>query len=111
MYSLAPAPPVKVYDLGEISHILDNVDGDDDGEDGMGRVRHRFQRSEKILGRLYREVDEKKIWNGHIHRKIAMDGPSVWDQLMGRVQAELYSRGIKTAYLQYSHQAWKIRNL
>ncbi|UNI24747.1 hypothetical protein JDV02_010472 [Purpureocillium takamizusanense] len=108
---LAPAPPVKVYDLGEISHILDHADGDDDGEDGMGRIRHRFHRSEKILGRLYRDVDEKKIWNEHIHRKIAMDGPSVWDQLMGRVQAELYSYGIKTAYTQYSEQAWKIRNL
>ncbi|KAJ6439483.1 RNA-dependent RNA polymerase [Purpureocillium lavendulum] len=107
---LAPAPPVKVYDLGQIDHILDTADGDDE-DDGMARMRHRFHRSEKILGRLYRGIDEQKIWNQHIHRKIAMDGPSVWDQLMGRVEVELYSHGIKVDYRRYSEQAWKIRNL
>ena len=65
-----------VYKLGEIDHILDAHEEDKD--DGMGRVRHRYHFSEKILGRLYRGIDEEKIWNEDIHRTVNMSGPSVW---------------------------------
>lgn len=113
--SLAPAPPVKVYDLGQIDHIADDGidDGEDDGEDGMGRNKPRYHRSEKILGRLYRGIDEKKIWSEHIHRSIPMTGPSVWDQLKGTIRIELEPYGIMIRYISdsYLQQAWKIRNL
>ncbi|TQV90259.1 RNA-dependent RNA polymerase [Cordyceps javanica] len=106
---LAPAPPVHVYDLGVISHILDDDDMDD-GND-MGTIKPRYHRSERILGRLYRGIDEKKIWSEDIHRAIPTDGPSVWEQLMGRVRAELNARGISTYYHLYHEQARKIRML
>lgn len=98
--------------MGQIAHIGELDAHDEDDEDGMGRAKHRFHRSEKILGRLYRGVDEKKIWNEDIHRHISMDGPSVWEQLLGRLQAELESFGLRTDH-NYKHceQAWKIRNL
>ncbi|OAA55404.1 RNA-dependent RNA polymerase [Cordyceps fumosorosea ARSEF 2679] len=105
---LAPAPPVHLYDLGEISHILDDDDGD--GDD-MGLTKPRYHRSDKILGRLYRGVDEKKIWSEDIHRTVPTGGPSVWDQLKGRVRAELAARGIATHYSLYHAEARKIRML
>lgn len=64
-YSFAPAPPTRLYDLGQISHIEgpEDVDNDDEGIDGMGRTTHRYHRSEKILGRLFRAIDERAIWD------------------------------------------------
>lgn len=109
--SLAPAPPIKVYNLGEIGHTADLFDDDDNDDDGMGRAKHIFHRSEKILGHLYRGIDEKKIWAEDIHRTVSTDGPSVWVQLMGRVRAELDSHHISTEYKRLSQQAWKLRNL
>ncbi len=77
----------------------------------MGSIKPRYHRSEKILGRLYRDIDEKKIWSEDIHRAIPTDGPSVWEQLMGRVRAEFNTRGIMTYYDLYHEQARKIRIL
>ncbi|KAF4505843.1 hypothetical protein G6O67_007753 [Ophiocordyceps sinensis] len=109
---LAPAPPVKLYDLGQIDFIEERgFDDDDDDDDGMGGRRHRYHRSEKILGHLYRGVDEKKIWSEDIHRTVDMNGPSVWDQLMGRMQAEMEAYGIAAEYELHSEDAWKLRNL
>ncbi|TWU72186.1 hypothetical protein ED733_001553 [Metarhizium rileyi] len=90
---LAPIPPIKVYSLGQINHLAENImdEDDDDDENGLGSFKPKFYKSEKILGRLYRAIDEKKIWSEDIHRVIPMDGSSVWNQLLGR--------------------AWKIRNL
>ncbi|XP_044723884.1 RNA dependent RNA polymerase domain-containing protein [Hirsutella rhossiliensis] len=108
---LSPAPPVKLYDLGQIDFIEERRMDDDDDDDGMGGARHKYHKSEKILGQLYRGVDEKKIWSEDIHRTVNMNGPSVWDQLLGRMQAELDAYGIDTEYKRHSEDAWKLRNL
>lgn len=104
---------MKLYDLGQIDFIEERGfdDDDDDDDDGMGGRRHRYHRSEKILGHLYRGVDEKKIWSEDIHRTVDMNGPSVWDQLMGRMQAEMEAYGIAAEYELHSEDAWKLRNL
>lgn len=107
---MAPAPPVKLYDLGQIDFIEETNDEDDD-DDGMGGARHRYHRSEKILGHLYRGVDEKKIWNKDIHRTVDMNGPSVWDQLLRLMQAELEVYGIDTGHKRHRDEAWKLRIL
>lgn len=110
MQSLAPAPPLHVYDLGQISHIAE----EDDYEDinGMDAVKPRYHQSQKILGRLYRGIDEKKIWNEDIHRRPApSNDPSVWAQLMGRARADLRSFGIRTFYNDHFKQALRIKAL
>ncbi|KAM3437517.1 hypothetical protein NHJ13734_004584 [Beauveria thailandica] len=105
---LAPAPPLHLYDLGQISHIAE--EDDDDGND-MALAKPRYHRSEKILGRLYREIDEAKIWSEDIHRPIPTNGPSVWMQLLGRVQFELKSWNIETNYNHHYEEALRIRTL
>lgn len=82
---LSPAPLTQVYDRGQIE-FLDPSDDRADEEDGP--PNHTYYRSEKILGKLYRNVDEKKIWSS-IHKPIPYDGPSVWDQMLGVVRKEL----------------------
>ncbi|CAM1510489.1 Fc.00g008240.m01.CDS01 [Cosmosporella sp. VM-42] len=107
---LAPAPPLKFYDRGQIDHIGE-FDDDDDGGDSMGRIKFRYYLSEKILGRLYRNVDERKIWDESIHLDINMDGPSVWDQLLGLVEAQIAEYKFDIVYSRKTEEAWKIRNL
>ncbi|PHH69909.1 hypothetical protein CDD83_5583 [Cordyceps sp. RAO-2017] len=107
---MAPAPPVKLYDLGQIDY-LDEPERADEDDDGMGSARHRYHRSAKILGRLYRGVDEKKIWDRDIHRAVNTDGPSVWDQFTGRMQAELEGLGIALDYARHADDARKLRHL
>ena len=77
----------------------------------MGVAKPRYHRSEKILGRLYRDIDEKRIWSEDIHRTISRAGPSVWDQLLGRIEGELSLYGIEVNYIHYVQDAWRIRNM
>ncbi|KAF5012175.1 hypothetical protein FDECE_1765 [Fusarium decemcellulare] len=107
---LATAPPLKVYDLDQIDHIADPEDYVD-AEDTMGQTKYKYYKSEKILGHLYRNVDEKKIWNEDIHRSIDMEGPSVWDQLLTTVETEIVKYKLDIDWTRKSDEAWKIRSL
>ncbi|KAL6864502.1 RdRP domain-containing protein [Trichoderma novae-zelandiae] len=110
---LAPAPPTHLYDRGEVDHIGD-PDSDEDDEDGMGMSKHRYYKSPKILGELYRGVDEKKIWGKDVQRPIDMSGPSVWDNLDKHVHAALKDEGYAPSDIDYTRridEAWKLREL
>ncbi|KAI2616222.1 RdRP-domain-containing protein [Hypoxylon sp. NC1633] len=80
---LAPAPPANIVGRSEI--VLETqvpallVDEDEDEDSGPS---HRYYGSEKILGKLYQAIDEKKIWRKHIHQPVIRRGASVWDQLL-----------------------------
>lgn len=60
-----------------------------DDEEGIGMARHQFHRSEKILGRLFRAVDEKKIWDENVRINCDPEAGSVWEKLMGLLFVEL----------------------
>ncbi|KAF5024311.1 hypothetical protein F66182_3588 [Fusarium sp. NRRL 66182] len=107
---LAMAPPVKLYDRGQLAHIADEEE-DDNADDGMARFKTKYYPSEKILGHLYREVDEKKIWDEDIHRRINTAGPSVWDQLLTIVENEIVKYKLDVDWTRKSEEAWKIRGL
>jgi len=64
----------------------DPANSKEDEEDAA--PNYQYYKSEKILGKLYREVDEKKVWSS-IQRSASADGPSIWDQLLGVVDKEL----------------------
>ncbi|KAH6976978.1 RNA dependent RNA polymerase-domain-containing protein [Ilyonectria sp. MPI-CAGE-AT-0026] len=105
---LARAPPLELHDLGQISY---NKDPEDGGEgDVMVAPKHKFYKSEKILGKLFRDIDEEKIWDEDIHRKVSTAGPSVWDQLLGLVGVKLSQRVFDIDWERKSQEAWKIRN-
>ncbi|KAL9480911.1 hypothetical protein ACSS6W_005697 [Trichoderma asperelloides] len=110
---LAPAPPTRLYDRGEIDNIGDPNEDEDD-EDGMGMAKYKYYMSLKILGELYRGVDEKKIWAKDVQRPVDMSGPSLWDQLNTHVRTALREEGYSTLDINYMRQidhAWKIRDL
>ncbi|KAI0420341.1 RNA dependent RNA polymerase-domain-containing protein [Xylaria grammica] len=79
---LAPAPPANIVDKTEIQFeapIVPSAEADEDDDSGP---KHKFYKSDKVLGKLYRAIDEKKIWKDDIHLNINRFGPYLWDELM-----------------------------
>lgn len=82
-----------------------------DEDDDMGMTPPRYHMSEKILGQLFRSIDEKKIWKEDIHPEINTAGPSVWDQLIGLVESQIDAFDLDIDYTRRYKEAWRIRNL
>ncbi|KAK6955968.1 hypothetical protein Daesc_003615 [Daldinia eschscholtzii] len=78
---LAPAPPANIIDKTEIQFEPAKAPAaeDEDDESGPG---HLYYTSNKILGILYRAIDEKRIWKYDIHQFVSRQGPSVWEELL-----------------------------
>lgn len=104
------APPLTLADAGQIEHILDS-DEDTDDEDGLGGAKHKFYRSEKILGHLYRNVDERKIWHDNVKGAAQAGGPSVWDELLSSVKVSLERYDLDVDWERKTAEAWNLRNL
>lgn len=81
MCSLAPGPESRVVDKSTVElddYIIEPAA--DDEEDQYNRQRHVYYKSEKLLGHLYRAIDEQKIWHEDIRSKVpAPGGSSFWD--------------------------------
>jgi hypothetical protein len=80
----------------------------------MGMAKHKYYKSIKILGELYRGVDEKKIWAQDVQRPVNMSGPSLWDQLDTHVRNSLTEEGYTASDINHTRQtktAWKIRDM
>ncbi|KAJ8129303.1 hypothetical protein O1611_g4329 [Lasiodiplodia mahajangana] len=85
---LAPAPPANIVDKTEIrfeAPVAPSAEADEDDDAGP---KHMFYKSEKILGELYRAIDEKKIWRDDIHLAVNRFGPSLWDELFMHINRE-----------------------
>lgn len=100
---------MKTYDTGQIAHLEGPEQHDE--EDAFAPAKHRYHRSEKILGKLYRAVDEKEIWTSHIFKMVDTTGPSIWEQLLGLVQCEISDLGLALHPERRHDEAWRIRNL
>ncbi|OHF00014.1 RNA-dependent RNA polymerase [Colletotrichum orchidophilum] len=90
---LAPAPPAQLFDRTQID-FLGRDEAVEDDDDGFA-PSYRYYKSDKILGELYRNVDEKQIWDTEVKRAIPKTGPSVWDQFVGLIQRKIqdYTHG------------------
>jgi len=95
---MAPGPWVKIQDRSEIA--LDELvvqDEEEGGEDDAEGPRYKYYKSEKILGKLFRAVDERKIWDENIKRSSrhgsGKDERSFWDRLTLTMEAEVYLGG------------------
>ncbi|KAK5629284.1 hypothetical protein RRF57_005000 [Xylaria bambusicola] len=85
---LAPAPPTNIVDKTEIQFeppVALSTDADEDDDTGP---KHQFYKSDKILGELYRAIQEKKIWKDDIHLPRNRFGPSLWDEIIVYIQKQ-----------------------
>lgn len=79
--SLAPGPQTELYDKSEIDLSAPVVPAKSDEDEGIGPP-HKYYKSEKLLGKLYRAVDERRIWyeDVRIDRKSSL--LSFWDEFI-----------------------------
>jgi hypothetical protein len=85
-HSLAPAPLADIKERTEISFDTRNDALTNDDEDSAG-PRYQYYYSDKINGKLYRAIDERKIWFQDI--KSAMPKQThIWDDVLRHVNCE-----------------------
>lgn len=51
----------------------------DEEEDQYSPQRHQYYKSEKILGHLYRAINEQQIWYEDVKSRVRPHGASFWD--------------------------------
>ncbi|KAL2158770.1 hypothetical protein VTH06DRAFT_3961 [Thermothelomyces fergusii] len=90
---LAPVPSITVHDKSEISLDDHVVREDNDSDDEDGQPRYKYYKSDKILGQLYRAVDEGKIWSEDIRMMIQPGGPSFWVEMLAAVRRRVSAIG------------------
>ena len=89
----APGPYVEIVPKKSVLYdtaVSGNSSDNDDDEDG-GPAPYRYYESDKILGKLYRAIDERKIFQ-EIQTRVRMDGgldsstlmSAVWDNVKER---------------------------
>lgn len=85
---MAPAPPAELKNREEIvfdSLVLPSPNDDEDDNTGP---QYEYYKSDKILGKLYRAVDEQRIWKDNINSRVAQSEDLVWGKLREHIYAE-----------------------
>ncbi|KAI0130271.1 RNA-dependent RNA polymerase [Xylariales sp. AK1849] len=108
---LAPAPPTHLKNRTDIIFEAPTApSGMEDEDDNVG-PRHKFYRSEKILGLLYRAIDEKKIWNENVHvnaKKI--EGQGVWNGFLAYVTEQCETKLQNITWTESVEEAQNIKS-
>jgi hypothetical protein len=89
--SMAPGPWVKIHNRSELEMDAHVVQEEEDGDDAEG-PRYKYYKSEKVLGRLFRAVDERMIWEKEI--KVRGNERNFW----GRLAVAFESWAMKAGY-------------
>ncbi|KAK3321315.1 RNA dependent RNA polymerase-domain-containing protein [Cercophora scortea] len=79
---LARGPVVTIHDKSAIEMDQYTHQDDEEDEDNEDGPRHKFYRSDKLLGGLYRAIDEENIWAEDIKQTVPTGGASFWDELI-----------------------------
>ncbi|KAL8393795.1 hypothetical protein RB595_003517 [Gaeumannomyces hyphopodioides] len=105
---LSPGPIAHLHDKDEI--LMEQYhapDPDEELEHGEA-PRFKYYKSDKILGELYREVDEEKIWHHDVHRRVAATGPSFWEKFLNLA----FNRAVAVGAVGWPvrvDEAWRIK--
>ncbi|KAK9773406.1 putative RNA dependent RNA polymerase-domain-containing protein [Seiridium cardinale] len=107
---LAPAPPTHLQNRTDIMFDAPTQPAADADEEEDTGPRYRYYLSDKILGQLYRAIDERKIWNENvkINRKKA-DGSQVWNSFISYVTEECEAKLGGATWAHCVEDAWNIR--
>ncbi|KAL5366238.1 RNA dependent RNA polymerase-domain-containing protein [Aspergillus floccosus] len=76
---MAPGPLAQVYDKSKImiTELSSHAAYDEDGPPHI-----LYHKSDRILGKLYRAINEKKIWHEHIDTGPSPDEDSFWTRFV-----------------------------
>ncbi|KAH6851365.1 RNA dependent RNA polymerase-domain-containing protein [Chaetomium sp. MPI-CAGE-AT-0009] len=105
---LAPGPQITIYNRSDIAmdeYVAPQSNEDDDDDDAG--PRHRYYGSEKILGHLYRAVEEQKIWAEDIRMTVETGRSSFWDELLAALKIRVGNIGP----VEWRHRSEEARRL
>lgn len=105
--SLAPGPWVKILTNSELM-MDDHVAQDEEDEDADAPLYKHYY-SQKILGKLYRGIQEDKIWNENI-RRATPHSDRFWEILIRNFQERIDAVG-KTDWRCRRHEAGSLRHV
>ncbi|KAK8009403.1 hypothetical protein PG991_011954 [Apiospora marii] len=109
---MAPSVPMNIKRRTEISFEQEVIgpEGDDEDEENDS-PRFKYYESDKILGQLYRAIDEKRIWHESVRVNTKhVAGPPVWNALISLIESECTETlGGEVDWKQYEAEAIKIR--
>lgn len=103
--SLVNGPDIKIHDKSTIDMEEQYLRQDDD--DGDDTPRYKYYKSEKILGHLFRAVDEKKIWTKNIKLEVPSGGVPFWKE----VESSLLKRVRGIGQVRWQHRLDEARRI
>ncbi|KUI62533.1 RNA-dependent RNA polymerase 1 [Cytospora mali] len=83
---LAPGTETRLVDKSTIElddYIVETAV--DEEEDQYSSPKYEYYRSEKLLGQLYRAVNEQKIWYEHVKSKVRPQGHLFWEESINKL--------------------------
>ncbi|KAL6232980.1 hypothetical protein BDW75DRAFT_246854 [Aspergillus navahoensis] len=106
---LAPGPLAKIRDKQEIQlearYVLPYPDDDIDS----GPV-HKYYQSEKILGKLYRAIDEYEIWREDIRTTIKPNPTATWNKIIDSLTERCIALGASVNWKDHVETARQLRS-
>ncbi|KAL5342500.1 RNA dependent RNA polymerase-domain-containing protein [Aspergillus crustosus] len=107
--SLAPGPQAHILNKRDIQlDALYVQPAQDDDDDGSGPV-HAYYKSDKILGRLYRAINEHKIWKEEIRCEISPDPEAVWTKVIHSLTRRAIEIGASVNWKHHVETARQLR--
>ncbi|KAL4779082.1 RNA dependent RNA polymerase-domain-containing protein [Aspergillus varians] len=107
---LAPGPLAYVHNKQDIQLEARYVHPHPDDESDSGPV-HMYYQSEKVLGKLYRAIDERKIWREEIRSSsIKPDPNAVWEKVIGSLTARCMALGASVKWRHHMETARQLRS-
>jgi hypothetical protein len=108
---LAPAPQTHLINKTDILFEEGYLVQEEDDNDDDSAPTFRYYRSEKVLGMLYRAIDEKKVWNEHVRINRKTNDPlGIWRDFLNHVLEQCEDRLGGVNWEQHQEWAWRIRN-
>lgn len=103
---MAPGPQTHIYNKADIALdeyiVRTRYDEDEDSE-----PPRKYYNSEKILGKLYRNIDEHKIWSENVRFKREPGKKPFWDEFISSMAKRCEAIGP----IMWTHQAENARQI
>ncbi|KAL4756453.1 RNA dependent RNA polymerase [Aspergillus foveolatus] len=107
---LAPGPLAKIHDRQNIQLEARYVHPYPDDDIDFSPV-HKYYRSEKILGKIYRAINEHEIWRKAIHTTIMSNPTTVWKRIIDSLTGRCIALGAPVNWKAHVETARQIRSL
>ncbi|KAL4902305.1 hypothetical protein BDW74DRAFT_186868 [Aspergillus multicolor] len=106
---LAPGPLTEIHDKLDVQLEARYVHPFPDDDIDSAPV-HKYYRSEKILGKLYRTIDEHKIWKKDIHTTKKPNPTTAWKQFGNSLTKRCIALGASVNWKNHVETARSLRS-